>query len=138
LAIGNTSPASFRAYNADNLSQKLYDSYNSTQIGMPDQINYLKFVVPTIANGKVYLGTANSLITFGLRAIIKTITRSPATGVVHLTYLGPTGITTIIQKSADLLVWTDLGTGTQTGPGTFEYFDNLALGSPARFYRIHP
>ena len=57
-----------RAYNADNLSQKLYDSYTSMPANSSNQISFVKFVVPTIANGKVYVGTTDALAVFGLRA----------------------------------------------------------------------
>jgi uncharacterized protein (TIGR03437 family) len=45
------------AYDAANLANQLY----STSLG-----SYVKFSTPTIANGKVYVGTADSLVVFGL------------------------------------------------------------------------
>ena len=45
------------AYDASNLANELYRG----SVG-----SYVKFSTPTIANGKVYVGTANSLIAFGL------------------------------------------------------------------------
>jgi hypothetical protein len=47
-----------RAYDANNLADELYHA----SIG-----SYVKFSTPTIANGKVYIGTMNSLVVFGLR-----------------------------------------------------------------------
>jgi hypothetical protein len=46
------------AYDASNLADELYHA----SIG-----SYVKFSTPTIANGKVYVGTTNSLVVFGLR-----------------------------------------------------------------------
>jgi hypothetical protein len=129
---------SFRAYNAENLSQRLYDSLGSSQIGLPDQISYLKFVVPTIANGKVYLADGDSLTVFGLRSIIRKITRDPVSGTVHLVYYAPLGITTVIQASLDLVNWFDLGPGTPQGNGVVDYFDPPVAGDLTRFYRIKP
>jgi hypothetical protein len=58
------SPAVLYAYNADGLSQELYDS---TQAGSRDVLgNAVKFTVPTIADGEVFVGTQNTLEVLGL------------------------------------------------------------------------
>lgn len=51
------STAQLHAYDAVNLRNELCHS----GIG-----SYVKFSTPTIANGKVYVGTTNSLVVFGL------------------------------------------------------------------------
>ena len=57
-------PAVLSAYDATDLRQEIY---NSTQAGSRDQLpNGVKFVVPTIAHGKVYVGAQNALTVFGL------------------------------------------------------------------------
>jgi hypothetical protein len=58
------SPVVLYAYNADDLSQELYDS---NQAGSRDVLGYaVKFTVPTIADGQVFIGTQNSLEILGL------------------------------------------------------------------------
>jgi hypothetical protein len=53
-----------RAYDALDLSKELY---NSSQKGSRDKLTQpAKFAVPTIANGKVYVGTRKELTVFGL------------------------------------------------------------------------
>jgi uncharacterized protein (TIGR03437 family) len=53
-----------RAYDAGNLANELYDSgQNRARDALG---SYVKFSTPTIANGKVYAGTQNSLAVYGL------------------------------------------------------------------------
>lgn len=64
-ASENTSPATMHAYNANNLSVELYNS-NQAAGGRDHPGNGNKFITPTIANGKVYLGTQTGVGVFGL------------------------------------------------------------------------
>ena len=62
--IQNAQPAVLVAYNATNLSTELY---SSDAAGDRDQMTGgVKFVVPTVANGKVYAGSQNALTVFGV------------------------------------------------------------------------
>jgi hypothetical protein len=63
-ASTNASPAVLHAYNAKTLAE----IYNSSQAsGSRDQFgDGNKFITPTIANGKIYVGTTNSVGVFGL------------------------------------------------------------------------
>jgi hypothetical protein len=63
----NTSaPAIVRAYDATNIRTALYDSNLNAARDTAGLAN--KFAMPTIANGKVYVGTANELDVYGLLA----------------------------------------------------------------------
>jgi hypothetical protein len=63
-AVENASPAVLHAYDATNL-QELYNSNQAS--GSRDQFGAgNKFITPMIVNGKVYVGTTNSVGVFGL------------------------------------------------------------------------
>jgi hypothetical protein len=61
----NTTPAVLHAYDASNLANELYNSNQAT--GSRDQFGPgNKFIAPTVAGGKVFIGTTNTLAIFGL------------------------------------------------------------------------
>jgi hypothetical protein len=61
----NTSPAVLHAYEAANLAHELYNSNQAA--GNRDQFGAgNKYITPTVADGKVFIGTANSVAVFGL------------------------------------------------------------------------
>jgi hypothetical protein len=64
-AVENSSPAVLHAYAANNLARELYNTNQAAdgrdQFGVGN-----KFMVPTIVNGKVYVGTPNGVAAFGL------------------------------------------------------------------------
>jgi hypothetical protein len=63
----NTDPAVLHAYDATNLAHELYNSNQAS--GSRDHFGTgNKFIAPTIAGGKVFVGTTNGLAVFGLLA----------------------------------------------------------------------
>ena len=62
-AYAGGGPAILHAYDALDLSRELY---SSDQVPADQLDSAVKFAVPTVANGKVYVGTQDSLAAFGL------------------------------------------------------------------------
>jgi uncharacterized protein (TIGR03437 family) len=99
-------PDGLHAYAAANLAHQLYTG---------DVGSYIKFSVPTIANGKVYVGTSNSVAVFGLPAApaIAAIVNSAGSGAppvapgsivsVYGTNLAPDSTLSINGVAAPLL-----------------------------------
>jgi hypothetical protein len=63
-AVENGTTAVLHAYDATNLANELYNSNQAA--GGRDQFAGNKFITPVIANGKVFVGTPNSVAVFGL------------------------------------------------------------------------
>jgi len=64
-AIEHSSPSVLHAYNASNLKNELYNS-NQAPNGRDQFGSASHFGTPMIVNGKVYVGTTNSVVVFGL------------------------------------------------------------------------
>lgn len=136
LIPGASANPSLRAYDANKLSPRLYDSYFDYQAGLPEQISLIKFGVPTIANGRVFLGTQDSVAVFGLRTYFWSVTRGAAPNSVKLAFSGPTGSTVVLQSSGNLVDWSDLATFNNVPAAQITYTDSIPAGELARFYRV--
>jgi hypothetical protein len=63
-SVENGTVAVLHAYDPGNLATEFYNSSQAT--GARDQFAGNKFITPTIVNGKVFVGTPNSVAVFGL------------------------------------------------------------------------
>ena len=69
-ANGSANGIVWMSQTSNNGSLSAYDATDLTKLlfNAPLGSGYVKFTTPTIANGKVYVGTSNSLVVFGLAA----------------------------------------------------------------------
>ncbi len=97
------SAAILRAYDASKISTELYDS---TQNAARDTLGLAnKFVVPTIAYGKVYVGAAGELDVFGLLNA-SPIAATPAISPASQTFTGSLSVTITDSTSGATIYYT--------------------------------
>jgi outer membrane protein assembly factor BamB len=116
-----TQPAVLYAYNAANVSTILYTSTLAAKLR--DQAGCAnKFITPTIANGKVYVGTQNELDVYGVLPATQT-TPVPAISVPCFSITGQTvGKTSTPVKT----------TLTNLGPGNLNITSMAITGAERR------
>jgi hypothetical protein len=100
------------AFNATNIATELYDSsQNSTGRDTAGIAN--KFNVPTIANGKVYVGTANELDIYGLLNVTPTAA-TPVISPASQTFTGSLSVTITDSTAGSTIYYTTDGSTPST------------------------
>ncbi len=137
----NATTAALYAFDANDLSKQLYSSNDAANSRDHFGVGN-KFMVPTVANGKVYAGTTNSVAVFGLFSPpvliskqIRTISRIGS--AVTITIDGSTNYTYQLQHSSSLSIpsFTNIGAVQSGTTGTILTFNDQSA-SPTGFYRL--
>lgn len=115
-------PSVLHAYDATNLQSELY---NSSQVPARDSIgDPVKFVVPMVANGKVYVGAAGKVAVFGL---LNSITPTPDISPWGGTYSSAQTVTIADDRQDATIYYTTdgstptVGSPIYSGPFTIEH-----------------
>jgi len=103
-AYTSNGPAILRAYDATNVSSLLYASNLTVN---PDTLGpAVKFVVPVVTNGKVYVGCQSEVDVFGLFSQGRQ-TAAPAVSPAAGSYIGPITVTITATSGAAIYYTTD-------------------------------
>ena len=129
----NSSTAVLHAFDATNLATELYNS-NQAANGRDHFGTGNKYIVPTVANGKVYVGTTNGVGVFGLLcsySILPTNNSFPvAGGTGQVTVTGTSGC---LWSAASNAAWVTVTSGSSgTGSGTVGYSVTANSGTAER------
>jgi hypothetical protein len=123
----NTSPAVLHAYDATNLATELYNS-NQAAAGRDHFGSGNKFIVPTVVNGKVYVGTTNGVGAFGLLcsyAIAPQGVTVPAGGATQtVNVVASTGCPWAATSNASFLSITSGASGNGSGSVSYQVTAN--------------
>jgi hypothetical protein len=94
VRIPGSSTALLSAWNASTLGAEIYDS---SQAGSRDTLTPVAhFATPSIANGKVYVGTQTQLVVYGLRSAVSVSAGNNQSGVVGTTL--PTALQVLVSN----------------------------------------
>jgi len=121
-------PAVLHAFNATNVGSELY---NSTQAGANRDAagNAVKFAVPTVTNGKVYVGATNEVDVYGLLSGVTQVAATPVISPASESVTTSIPVSITDSTSGSTIYYTTNGT-TPTTSST-KYTGTFTLTSSA-------
>jgi hypothetical protein len=134
-AAENNSPAVLHAYDAANLSHELYNS-NQAANGRDQFGDGNKYITPTVANGRVYVGTTNGVGVFGLLACIYSIGSpsqrfSSGAGEGQVSVTASNGCSWQVANTSEFITVTGGASGTGNGTVSFSIAENAGFARRA-------
>jgi hypothetical protein len=160
----DTGTNQLRAYNASGYNNELYTSGQAANNRDAMVGSVIKFSVPTVANGKVYVGSSNSLVVYGLFNQIGAPQPAPPEPAGHSAppATGPSGASagltaTAVSGTEVDLQWGAAGSNQTpyvvlrstdasfrdtvaalTAPGATTYVDTALIPGTTYYYRVAP
>jgi hypothetical protein len=140
-AFGSNGSAYLRAHDATNITTTLYNSLTNTARDTPG--GAVKFVVPTVINGKVYVGTTNALAVYGLLNGSQQAA-APSISPGAQTFTGTISVTITDSTPGASIFYSTTGTATTssapyTGPITVNTTETIsAIASAPGFLQSLP
>lgn len=131
-AYSNGGPAYLHAYDATNLSTELYNS--SVTMNRDNLDGAVKFAVPTVANGKVYVGTSSSVAVFGLGKWAAAPTISMDSG----SYASPITVTVTDATAGATIYYTTDGSVPTTSSAKYTTPITVSTGVSMQFRAFAP
>ncbi len=121
-------PAVLHAHDASNVVQELW---NSTQAANSRDVagNAVKFAVPTVANGKVYVGTSTELDVYGLLGTAPPQAATPAMSPASGSFMGAV-LVTLTDSTVGNSIFYTTDNSTPTSAST-QYTGSFTLTSSA-------
>ncbi len=114
------------AFNANNVAQELYDSNQNSNRDNPGQA--IKFTVPVITNGKVYVGAGGQVDVYGLLGGEQQAP-APAISPAGGTFSGPQPVTITDTVSGAAIYYTTDGSTPTTGSTKYTGSFQLSTGT---------
>ncbi len=116
LGAGATGTSTIlHAYDANNLSNELY---NSAQVPSDAAGAPVKFAIPTVANGKVYIGTQSAIVVYGVLSSLPQ-TAAPTFSPLPGTYGSTVSVTISDSTSGAIIYYTTDGTTPTSSSNTY-------------------
>jgi len=140
--FSSSDPAILRAYDATNVATEFYNSsQNSSRDAAPPAV---KFTVPTIANGKVYVGGVKKVSVYGLLSGVNTVA-TPAISPASQSFTGTVTVTISDSTTGATIHYTTDGSTptpsstTYTGPITVNTTETItAIATATGFLTSQP
>ena len=122
-------PAILHAFNATSVSTELYNSTQAAS-GRDTAGNAVKFSVPTVTNGKVYVGATGEVDVYGLLSGVTQVTTTPAISPASESVTTSVQVTITDATSGSSIYYTTDGTAPVPGSGsTVKYSSAFTLTS---------
>jgi hypothetical protein len=127
-------PAVLHAYNTNNVTTEFYNSAQAPG-GRDAAGNAVKFAVPTVVNGKVYVGTSNEVDVYGL---LPPVTATPVISPASESSMTPIRVTITDATSGANIYYTTDGSQPTTSSTKYVAAFTVAASTTVKAMAVRP